>query len=71
MIFKIILFMCFGCAGSSLLHGLVSGCRERGLLCSCGVQAAECGGFSLRVQAPGHAGFSSWSSDSRAQAQQC
>ena len=35
----------FGCAGSSLLHGLLSNCGERELLSSCGVQASHCGGF--------------------------
>ena len=41
----------FGCAGSSLLHGLFF---------SCDVQACQCGGFSCYgIQALGHAGFSS------------
>ena len=35
----------FGCAGSSLLHGLVSNCGEWEPLSSCGVQASHCGGF--------------------------
>ena len=33
----------FGCAGSSLLHGLFSRCREWGLLSSCGVRVSYCG----------------------------
>ena len=36
---KVILFINFFCAGSSLL---------RGLLTNCGVQASRCGGFSLQ-----------------------
>ena len=32
VILKMILFIYFGCAGSSLLHGLFSGCTEWGLL---------------------------------------
>ena len=42
---KAILFM-FGCAGSSLPLGLFSGCGERGLLSSRGVQASHCAGLS-------------------------
>ena len=36
----------FGCAGSSLLHGLFSSCGERGLLSSCPARASPCSGFS-------------------------
>ena len=36
----------FGCAGSSLLHGLFSGCGEWGLFSSCDVWASHCSGFS-------------------------
>ena len=43
---------------SLLLHGLLSGCGELGLLSSCAAWASHCGGFSLlstvsRAQAPG------------------
>ena len=31
-----VFWFCFGCAGSSLLHGLCSSCGEWGLLSSCG-----------------------------------
>ena len=43
---KIFLFIYFGCAGSSLLHGRFPSCGEWGLLSSCGVWASHCGGFS-------------------------
>ena len=36
----------FSCAGSLLLHGLFSSCREQGLLSSSGVQASHCSGLS-------------------------
>ena len=39
----------FGCAGSSLLHGLFSSRGKQGLLSSCGVWASHCGGFSRRA----------------------
>ena len=32
----------FGCAGSSLLHGLLSSCSKQGLLSSRGTWAAHC-----------------------------
>ena len=35
----------FDCAGSSLLRGLFSSCREQGLLSNCSLQASYCGGF--------------------------
>ena len=40
----------FGCAGSSLLCGLFSGCREWGQLSGCGAQALTAGA-SLAVDA--------------------
>ena len=40
------LFIYFDCAGSSLLRGLFSSCREQGLLSSCGTWASHWGGFS-------------------------
>ena len=46
----------FGCAGSLLLCGLFSSCREWGPLSSCDVQASHCDGFSCGAQA-GHVGF--------------
>ena len=51
-IFSIFIYLfIFGCAGSSLLHGLFF---------SFGVQACRCGGFfCYSIQALGHAGFSS------------
>ena len=36
----------FGCAGSSLLHGLFSSCCEWGPLSSCSAQASPCRVFS-------------------------
>ena len=36
----------FGCARSSLLQGLFSGCTEQGLLSGCGVRVSHCYGFS-------------------------
>ena len=36
----------FGCAESSLLHGLFSCCDEQGLLCSCSVRVSPCYGSS-------------------------
>jgi len=44
--FLICIIYFFACAGSSLLHGLCSHCRERGLLSSCRAQASHCSGFS-------------------------
>ena len=53
-------YLIFGCAGSSLLHGFFSNSGKQGLFPSCGTQASHRGGFSwCRVQALGHAGFSS------------
>ena len=47
-------YLLFGCAWSSLLHGLLSGCSEQGLLSSCGVKASYCSGFPCcRAQALG------------------
>ena len=42
----IILFI-FGCAGSSLLCGLFSGCGKQGLLSSCGAQTSVIAGSGL------------------------
>ena len=48
----------FGWAGPSLLWGFFSGCREWGLLSSCGARASHCGGPSCcRARALGCAGF--------------
>ena len=48
------------CALSSLLLGLFSSCRERGLLCSWSVQASHCRGFSwLSTGSRVRKGFSS------------
>ena len=58
LLLKKLLFI-FGCAGSSLVHGLFSRCCEWGLLSSCGAQASHCGGFSCGAQALGHGAFSS------------
>ena len=44
----IILFI-FGCAGSSWLHKLFSGCGEWGLLSRCSMQAPHCGGLSFQT----------------------
>ena len=43
IIFKKLFTLLFGCAGSSLLHRLFSGCVERGLLPSCGAWASHRG----------------------------
>ena len=56
----LILFIYFGCAGSSLLLRLFSACGEWGLLSSCSAQASR-GGFSRGAQALWQAGFSSCS----------
>ena len=41
------LFISFGCAGPSELHGsFFSSCGEWGLLSNCSVKASHCGGFS-------------------------
>jgi len=49
----------FGCAGSLLLHRLLSSCSKQaqGLLSSCSVWASCDGGFSCEAQALGHVGF--------------
>ena len=60
------IFFLFGedcaCAGSSLLcRGFLS-LQQVGLLSSCGARASCCSAFSYcRAQAPGRAGFTSWS----------
>ena len=48
----------FVCAGSSLVKGLFSSCREWRLLSSCGVWASHCGGLSCGAQALGLVDFS-------------
>ena len=52
----------FGCAGSSLLHGLLSGFGEWGLLSSCSDWASHWGSFSCGAQPLGRVGFNSCSS---------
>jgi len=42
VLFKNNLFI-LGCATLSLLRGLLSSCREQGLLSSCSVRASHCG----------------------------
>ena len=42
----VLIYLVFGCAAYSLLHGLFSSCGERGLLSSCGAWTSQCGGFS-------------------------
>ena len=54
-------FIYFGCAGSSLLQGLLSGCGEQRLLCSCGVTASHCGG----CRAWGLCSWGSWALEHR------
>ena len=39
-------FIYFGCAGSSLLHGLFSSFGQQELLSSCSAWASHCRGFS-------------------------
>ena len=46
MVVLIICLFISGCAGSSLLRGLVSSCCKWGLLSSCRLWASHCGGFS-------------------------
>ena len=41
-IYIILLFIIFGCAGSSLLQGLFSSCREQGLLSGYTAPASHC-----------------------------
>ena len=40
------IYLFFGCAGSSLLHGLFFNWSEQEVLSRCGEQASHCGGFS-------------------------
>ena len=40
-LFKIYIFIIFGCAGSLLLSGLFASCSEWGLLFSCSVRASH------------------------------
>ena len=74
LVFKIHLLICvffncqvfwftFGCAGSSLLHGLFSSCGEQGLLFSCNAWTSPCCGFSCSTAwALGHrlSGCGAW-----------
>ena len=46
-IFHYYYYYFFDYAGSSLMCGLFSSCREQGLLSSCNVGASHCGGFSF------------------------
>ena len=51
-------FLIFGCARSSLQHGLFSSCGERGLRSGCSEQASHPGGLSpCRARARGHLGL--------------
>ena len=38
-------YLFFGGAGSSLLHGLFSSCKDQGLHSSCSARASHCSGF--------------------------
>ena len=50
----------FGCARSSLTHGLFSHRAGQGLLSGCGAQTPPCSGFSYcRAEAPRCTGFGS------------
>ena len=46
-VYNFIYLLIYGCAGSSLLHGLFPSCEEQGLPSSCGARAFHCSGFSL------------------------
>ena len=60
--FLIIYVFIFGCAGSSLLRGLLSRCAKWGPLSSCSAWASHCSGFSYcGEQALGCSGFRSCS----------
>ena len=50
---KICLFTYFGCAGSSLLHGLFSSCGKRGLLSRCRAWVSHCSDFCYGAWALG------------------
>ena len=52
--FKVLLI--FGCAGASLLCGLLSSCGNQGLLSSCSARASHCSGFLLQSMGSRHAG---------------
>ena len=59
--FYLFLFI-FGCAGSSLLHGLFSSCDKQGATLAVVCWHSHCGGFPCcRARLPGHTGFSSCS----------
>ena len=55
----------FGCAGSSLLHGLFSSCSKQQLFSRCSAWASHCSGFSCEAQTLGHAGFSSCNTETQ------
>ena len=57
-LFLFIYLFVFGCAGSSLLHGLFSSCGQQGLLSSWSMQASYRADFSCGVRVLGDAGFS-------------
>ena len=68
--FQICYLLIFGYAGSSLLCGLFSSCREQGLLSSCGAQASHCRSFSCcEAQALGRTNSVAQRPGSRAQVQ--
>ena len=59
-VFKI-LFISFGCAGSSCCTRSFSSCSKQGLLSGCSAWASHCAGFSCcRAWTLGHKGFSNW-----------
>ena len=58
--YYVIYFFILGCAASSLLNELSSGCGEQGLLSSWRALSSHCSSFSCcGAQAPGWAGFDS------------
>ena len=57
-LFLFIYLFVFGCARSSLLHGLFSSFGQQGLLSSWSVQASYRADFSCGIRALGGAGFS-------------
>ena len=60
----------FGCAGSSLLHGLFCSCGKQGLVSGCSAWACHCRGFSCGAGGLGHTWAQSLlRSSSRRQAQ--
>ena len=57
--YNVVYFFIFGCAASSLLNELFSGCGEQGLLSGCSAVFSLQWLLLLRAQAVGCAGFSS------------